>query len=48
MSERIFNFCVQLLEWLAKKLGMSYEQVNVLIFCVLVPAIILGQTAAII
>jgi hypothetical protein len=46
--DRIFDLCVDLLVWLADKLGMTYQQINVWIFCVLVPAIILGQTAAII
>ena len=48
MIDRIFDLCVDLLVWLADKLGMTYKQINVWIFCVIVPAIILGQTAAII
>jgi hypothetical protein len=39
---------VDLLVWLADTLSMTYKQVNVWIFCVIVPAIILGQAATII
>jgi hypothetical protein len=48
MIDRIFNLCVELLVWLAKKLGMTYQTVNVWIFCVIVPLVLLGQTATII
>ena len=48
MIDRIFDLCVDLLVWLADKLGMTYKQINVWIFCVIVPGTILGQTAAII
>lgn len=48
MIDRIFDLCVELLEWLANKLGMTYKQVNVWIFCVIVPLVLLGQTATII
>ncbi len=37
MVERIFQLCVDLLVWLARLLGMSYEEVNVWIFCVIWP-----------
>jgi len=43
-----FNACVRLLQWMARKLGTSYEAVNVLIFCVAVPLIILGQSGIIV
>ncbi len=48
MIDRVFDGCVNLLVLLAEKLGMTYKQVNVWIFCVIVPLIILGQTATII
>ena len=44
----MIDLCVNLLVRLADRLGMTYKQTNVWIFCVIVPAIILGQTAAII
>jgi hypothetical protein len=47
LIDEVFNRCVRLLVWLADKLNMTYEQVNVWIFCVIVPAIIFGQSAAI-
>ncbi len=37
MTNRIFNLCVDLLVWLARLLGMSYESVNVWVFCVIWP-----------
>jgi hypothetical protein len=48
MIDTIFDACVRLLAWMADKLGTSYKAVNVWIFCLVVPAIILGQTAAIV
>jgi len=48
MIDRIFDGCVDLLVWLAEKLGMSYKQVNVWIYCVTIPLVLLGQTAMII
>jgi len=43
----IFHYCVRLLLWLASISGMTYKQVNVLIFCILWPilTIILGIAA---
>jgi hypothetical protein len=42
----IFDWCVTLLEWLAEKLNMSYQQINVIIFVIIWPmltiALILG------
>ena len=46
--DRVFDGCVNLLVWMAEKLGMTYKQVNVWIFCVIMPLVILGQTATII
>jgi len=41
MIDKIFNICVDFLEWSAQKLNMTYEQVNVLIFVVLMPIVFL-------
>jgi hypothetical protein len=48
MIDRVFDLCVELRQWLAEKLGMTYQQIKLWIFCVAVPALILGQTATII
>ena len=48
MIDRIFDLCVDLLVWLAEKFGTSYKAINVWLFCVLMPLVLLGQTAAII
>lgn len=37
MIQTSFDICVQVLVWLASVLGVSYETVNVWIFCVLWP-----------
>ena len=42
MIDKIFIACVDLLEWLAKKLGTTYNAVNVWIFCVIWPLITLA------
>lgn len=36
---QIFDACVWLLEWLARLTGLTYEQVNVWIFCVVWPLV---------
>ena len=43
----IFNYCVVFLLWSASILGLTYKQINVLIFCILWPilTIILGIAA---
>ena len=41
MIDKIFMLCVHLLQWLADKLGMTYNEVNVWIFCVIWPIITL-------
>lgn len=46
-TERIFGNCVAFLAFAARKLGMSYEQINVLVFCVLWPLLTLGETLTI-
>lgn len=42
MIDRIFYLCVRLLQWLAKKLGITYNEVNVWIFCVIWPLVTLA------
>ena len=37
--QEIFDLCVDLLNWLADLFGCTYEEINVLIFCVLAPII---------
>lgn len=39
MIDKIFYLCVKVLKWLAKHLGMTYNEVNVWIFCVIWPII---------
>jgi hypothetical protein len=48
LIDKVFDACVRLLDWGAQKLGMSYKAINVLVFCVIVPLVILGQTITII
>mgnify|MGYP006976769016 CR=1 FL=1 len=48
MTKQIFGWCVSLLEWLAEKLGMTYEAVNVWIFCVIWPLLTLALVAALV
>ena len=40
MVDKIFILCVDFLEWLAEKLHITYQQINVLIFVVIYPLII--------
>lgn len=37
MIDKIFDFCVDLLEWTAEKLGITYQQINVILFVILMP-----------
>ena len=37
--DKTFNFCVYLLNDLANILGISYEEINVWIFCVIWPVV---------
>ena len=39
MSENVFNLCVMLLLDMAEFTGMTYKQINVLIFCMIWPAL---------
>jgi len=43
MIDKIFYWCVDFLEHWAAKLGMTYEEINVYLFVVLTPAIIIVQ-----
>lgn len=42
MTDKIFHKCVRLLEKAAKRLGTTYETVNVLVFCVVWPLVTAG------
>lgn len=46
--DTVFDACVQLLLWLAALTGATYKQINVIIFCVLWPALTAYQTYRII
>ena len=48
MINFIFRQCVRLLEWAARKLGTTYNAINVWIFCVIWPAITIGLIIAVI
>ena len=37
----IFSFCVKLLNFLAEITGLSYQAVNVWIFCIILPAVLI-------
>ena len=39
MIDKVFYLCVRFLKWLAEKLNMTYNEVNVWIFCVIWPII---------
>ena len=41
MVNQIFEYCVGALHFLAGLTGTSYQEVNVLIFCLLIPLIII-------
>ena len=36
--DKVFDTCVEFLQYLAEKTGLTYKQINVLIFCVGFPA----------
>jgi hypothetical protein len=42
MVDRTFQLCVDFLVGLAKLTGISYQEINVLIFCVVWPVFTLG------
>ena len=39
----VFDWCVDFLEWLAPIFGMSYKEINVWLFVIVMPGIILIQ-----
>lgn len=39
--DKIFDWCVDLLEFLARRLGMTYKELNVWLFVIVMPGIIL-------
>jgi len=39
MTDKVFYGCVNLLRYTAIKLGITYTQINVWVFCVIWPAI---------
>jgi len=44
----IFNLCVDLLKYLAKQFGLTYVQINVIIFCFLEPILFIWMLVIII
>ena len=48
MIDFIFRQCVRLLEWAARKLGSTYNAINVWIFCIIWPAVTIGLIIAVI
>jgi hypothetical protein len=42
MTNEIFNSCVALLVWLAALTGTTYEEINVLVFCIVWPLVTLA------
>ena len=40
---KIFNWCVKLLELTAQEFGTTYEVINVWIFCIIEPIVFLGM-----
>ena len=39
MIDEVFNWCVEILELYANRWGMTYEALNVWIFCVIEPIV---------
>ena len=37
----LFRYCVYFLSWMSDQLGMTYEALNVVIFCFINPALII-------
>lgn len=44
----IFNACVDLLNYLAKEFGLTYVQINVIIFCIIEPIVFIWMIIIII
>ena len=43
LPKNIFNLCVQWLLYVGHKVGLSYESINVLIFCIVWPVITISS-----
>ena len=37
----LFNWCVSFLHWLSPKLGITYQEINIWLFVIIQPALIL-------
>jgi hypothetical protein len=48
MIDYIFYWCVRLLQQMARKTHMTYEEINVLIFCIIEPILFLVMLLVII
>lgn len=44
----VFNYCVKILMTLSQSLGITYEEINVYIFCIIWPLLTITQTIYII
>ena len=44
-TDQVFEGCVDILQWGAKKTGMTYRQINVAVFCVVWPVVTIGLVA---
>lgn len=47
-SEKTFDRCVRFLEGIAKVTGLTYQQVNVILFCYALPVVLVGLIAAVV
>jgi len=45
LADRVFHWCVDLLVWLAGVTGTTYNEINVIIFCVIWPLFTVGLVA---
>ena len=43
--ETIFYMCVEVLMWIAVLFGCTYEEINVIIFCIIGPIVFFGTVA---
>ncbi|MFZ1288639.1 MAG: hypothetical protein WAR79_01010 [Melioribacteraceae bacterium] len=46
IMDKTFYKCVESLEWLADKLGITYEELNVIIFVIGYPIVTIGLITA--
>ena len=46
MTDKVFMKCVRLLEKAAKKLGITYQAINVWVFCFIWPVVTVGLLIA--